>query len=116
MMTLPVLPDFVMLELEGYAETPDFGVKRTDMDGGIPKQRPTRSLAIISRSVSLLVDGEAQKAAFDAWYRLDIAGGSGWFTATLFGRVMRIRFADKTTWRLRQRNKWSCAATLETIG
>lgn len=115
-MTLPVLPDFVMLEIDGYAETPDYGIKRTDMDGGIPKQRPTRSLAITSRSVSLLVDGEAQKAAFDAWYRQDIAGGSSWFIATLFGRVMRIRFADKTTWRLRQRNKWSCAATLETIG
>jgi len=133
-MPLPVLPDYVMVELDSYSEKADYGVKRTDTDGGLPKQRPTRSLPITTRSCTLLIDGAMAKAKFDGWVRYDLAGGSGWFTLDMFpypatlvldfasgfygqDLPLQARFTGSPPeMKPRGRDKWSCSTTIETIG
>lgn len=132
-MPLPALPDYVMVELDSYSEKADYGLQRTDTDGGLPKQRPTRSLPITTRGCTLLLDGAIAKSKFDYWVRYDLAGGSGWFALDLFSgqaalvldfargyygqnRPVVARFTGPLEMKPRGRDKWSCSTTIETIG
>lgn len=115
-MSLPTLPDYVLIDLDGYTESPDYGVKRGDMDGGLPKQRPTRSLPVVERSLSMLLQSQDDKTAFDLWWRQELAGGVGWFTLSLFGQLLQARFVGKSSAKPRGIGKWTITATIETIG
>jgi hypothetical protein len=79
---MATFPTYAKILLEGYSETPDYGVLRTEMDGGIAKQRPRWSKAIVTRDAQIKVSNKTDKASFDTWARTDLNGGAGWFTWT----------------------------------
>lgn len=78
----PAFPAYARMLAEGYGETPDYGMLRSEMDGGLAKQRPTRTKAIVTRTVRVMVTSTADKINFDTYHRLSLSGGAGWFTFT----------------------------------
>lgn len=115
-MATPALPSFVLIDLDGYSEKSDYGLQRSAMDGGMPKQRARWSLPIVSRSVTLLIGGAGNRVIFDNWYGADLHGGADWFTVTLFGKPLRARFTEPLTFRPAGPDAWTASATIETIG
>ncbi|MGC0155493.1 hypothetical protein ACPRNU_23795, partial [Chromobacterium vaccinii] len=79
-MPIPTLPSFVLVSLDSYSEKPDYGLQRSPMDGGIPKQRAMRSIPIITRSVTLLIVDSGNRDVFDRWFAGELYGGATWFT------------------------------------
>ena len=67
------------LLLDGYQENPQPNMLRTDMDGGVAKQRPQSSLEIFNRPVSFLFT-QAEFIAFKEWRRGTVNNGADWFT------------------------------------
>lgn len=116
-MPLPTFPAYARLLREGFDESPNFGVQRSEMDGSVAKQRPRFSKPIVTRSATLLVDG--QKAAFDVWFRDDLNGGAGWFSwrdpvdgATKNARIV----SGKLQWRPVSPTLWQASVQIETLG
>lgn len=79
---MATFPNYACILREGYTESSDYGVLRTDMDGGIAKQRSRWSKPIVMRQVTIHVDNKTDKASFDAWMKTDLNGGAGWFDYT----------------------------------
>ncbi|OVE49460.1 hypothetical protein [Chromobacterium violaceum] len=115
-MAIPALPSFVLIDLDGYSEKSDYGLQRSAMDGGMPKQRARWSLPIVSRSATLLIGGAGHRAIFDNWYGEDLHGGADWFTLALFGKQLRARFTEPPTFRPAGPDAWAASASIETIG
>jgi len=112
-------PSYARIIRAGYGEEPDYGVLRTEMDGGIAKQRPRWSKAIVTRDVVIKVTGLGNKQAFDAWIKTDLSGGAGWFTWTdpLDGAAKQTRIVGgKYKWGEPQGQIWLASCQIETIG
>lgn len=111
-------PAYAKILLEGFNERPDYGVLRTDMDNGIAKQRPRRSLPIVTRDVTVLVLSAEDKQQFDAWFRDDLYGGTGWFSWTdpVDGVTKQGRFVGgQLTW-ASPGKVWKAQVQIETLG
>lgn len=76
---MATFPTYACVQLEGYQEKSDFLVLRSEMDSGVAKQRPRRSLPIVTRDVKVKVANKTEKTLFDTWVKNDIDGGTGWF-------------------------------------
>ncbi|MYZ44220.1 hypothetical protein [Schauerella aestuarii] len=79
-MATPNFPAYARILTEGYGEAPDYGMLRSDMDGGLAKQRPRRTKPIVTRTVRVMVRSTAERLAFDTFHRVSLFGGSAWFT------------------------------------
>lgn len=115
---MATLPSYVTVLVEGYRETPDYGVLRSDMDSSVAKQRPRRSLPIVQREVRLKVGTRSDKVAFDAWFKNDINGGADFFSYPdpIDGQTKQARFVGgEITW-ITPGNVFFIEAQLETIG
>ncbi|WP_434359920.1 hypothetical protein NF212_06540 [Parasalinivibrio latis] len=115
---MPLLPPYVRLAFD-YGETLDRGVIRTDMDGGIAKQRPRYSRAIRTRHVKLVVLSLADKLAFDRWWDTELNGGAEWFTYPdpLRGGTETARFVTASlAWRAVNRDVWEAQSDIESLG
>ncbi|RXZ42715.1 hypothetical protein [Crenobacter cavernae] len=118
-MPLPTFPPYARILRDGYDETPDFGVQRTEMDGGLAKQRPRYSTPIVTRAATLLVEHAADKRLFDDWFRAELAGGAGWFSWTdpVDGVSKSARVVDgKLQWKPSAGRAWLASTQLETLG
>jgi hypothetical protein len=115
---MATLPSNITVMVEGYAETPDYGVLRTEMDNSIAKQRPRRSLPIVIREVRLKVGTREDKVDFDDWFKNDINGGSGFFTYVdpIDEISKQARFVNGEIRWVTPGNVWFIEAQLETIG
>jgi len=115
---MAALPSSVRLLLNGYADSADYGVLRTEMDGGIAKQRPRRSLPVVTREATLMVHSLGDRLSFDAWARDEIQGGTGWFDfQTLDGTVRPARFVGgDIRWSSRGAGVWLAQVQIETLG
>lgn len=114
-------PDYALILAEGYAEEPDYGLVRTEMDGGIAKQRRRFSVPVISRSVTVKVISDADRARFDAWFRRDANGGASWFN--WLDPVDGVRKRARVTgtrppyrWQREGVGRWQAQLQIETIG
>ena len=76
---MAAFPAYACVLLEGYQEKANYSVLRSEMDNGIPKQRPRRSLPMVTRDVRVKLANKTTKAQFDTWVRVDLDGGTGWF-------------------------------------
>ncbi|WP_281661587.1 hypothetical protein [Microvirgula aerodenitrificans] len=118
-MALPVFPRRIRVIREGFEEDIDYGVLRTEMDGGVAKQRPRYSIPIVTRQVTLLARTLADRREFDRFVREDIAGGAGWFTWTdpVDGQSRRVRIVDgKVPWQAMTVDVWKASCKVESIG
>ncbi|SOE48109.1 hypothetical protein [Orrella dioscoreae] len=111
-------PEYACILLQGYTETPDYGVLRTEMDNGIAKQRPTRSLAIVTRAATIHVGVLANKLLFDEWARTAISGGAGWFNWTdpLTQTVKQTRIVGGRYEWSSPGKVWRATCQIETVG
>lgn len=91
-MSLPRFPNYAQMLRPGFDEAPNFGVQRSEMDSGLAKQRPTRTLPITPRNCGVFFGSLADRNAFMDWVRIDLAGGSGWFEwpDPLAGNVIKL--------------------------
>lgn len=115
---MATFPTYARILLAGFKEDADYGVLRTEMDGGIAKQRPRWTTPIVTRDINIHVDTVADKAAFDQWMRVDLNGGAGWFdwTDPLDMVAKQARFVSgKISWSSPGK-VWRAAAQLETVG
>lgn len=98
---MATFPSYADILLGGYSETQDTGVKRTETDGGIAKQRPGWSIPVVRRSASISVASLTDKQAFDTWMKNELAGGALWFDFTdpVDGKTKRAQIVGGTvTW------------------
>ncbi|HWL29960.1 MAG TPA: hypothetical protein VNQ97_13745 [Burkholderiaceae bacterium] len=96
---MATFPAYAKILLAGYSEQADYGVLRTEMDGGIAKQRPRWSKGIVTIDVNIKVSSRADKLLFDEWVKTDINGGAGWFDIRLDGVVKQARIVGgKVKW------------------
>lgn len=115
---MATFPSYAWIERDGYTETPDFGVLRTEMDGGLAKQRARWTKRIVRRKCSVLVGADTNKTQFDGWFKTDLYGGAGWFTYVdpVDGISKQARFVGgELAWQLRGAT-WAAQTEIETIG
>ncbi|MGF1862356.1 hypothetical protein [Photobacterium profundum] len=117
-MALPIFPDGVKLAMD-YGEDLDLGIDRTEMEGGIPKQRPKFSMPIMTRRAKVVATTFDDKVKFDHWYINDIKGAS-WFTykdPIRSSGTLTARFQEgKLSWHMVARNIWEANVVIESIG
>ncbi|QQB32223.1 hypothetical protein I6I07_16050 [Achromobacter deleyi] len=114
---MTTFPPYARIIDAGYSKKSDYGVLRTDMDGGIAKQRPRWTTPIVTRTVTILVHSVQDRDAFDAWMANEIRGGAGWFDWTDESGVLkqaRIVGGD-VSWTT-PGSVWTGQARLETVG
>lgn len=115
---MSTFPTYAKVLLSGFSESDDYGVLRTEMDSGIAKQRPTRSIPIVTREVVIHVETLADKNAFDAWRKTDLNGSVGWFDwlDPLDGVVKQTRIVGgKLQW-TSPGKVWRASGQIETVG
>jgi len=116
---MATFPSYAVIVQGGYSESPDYGVIRSEMDGGLAKQRPRWSKAIVTRDVTIEVVTKANKGLFDAWAKTDLNGGAGWFTWTdpLDDIAKQTRIVGgKYKWGEPLGPIWRAQCQIETIG
>lgn len=115
---MSAFPGYAKILLSGYSEDADYGVLRTEMDSSIAKQRPTRSLPVVTRTVVIHVETVADKNSFDAWRKNDLNGSTGWFDwlDPLDGVVKQTRIVGgKLQW-TSPGKVWRASGQIETVG
>lgn len=115
---MATFPTYACVLLEGYRETPNYNVLRTDMDVGVSKQRPRASLPIVTRSVRIKVENKTDKSLFDQWFKDDLNGGSGFFDYIdpLDSTTKQARFVGGQINWSSPGKIWIAEAQIETIG
>lgn len=115
---MAVFPTYARLILEGYSETPDYGVLRTEMDNGLAKQRARRSKPIVSRNAAVMVQSLEDRLEFDQWMDQDLHGGAGWFDfRALAGTVRPARIVGgRISWTSPGGGIWLGQVQIETVG
>lgn len=99
-------------------EEADYGMLRTEMDGGIAKQRARWTTPIRKRDVTIQVRTTVDRFAFDTWMRDDLRGGAGWFSWTdLDGSIKQARLVGGALrWVRAGGDIWNGQAQIETVG
>lgn len=87
------LPSYAKILFDGYGETFDPAVLRTEMERGVPIERTLNSDVIEEAAVSLYFATKADHAAFETWYFTTIKriGYFDWRHPRL-GVVVQARF------------------------
>ncbi|MYZ41424.1 hypothetical protein [Schauerella aestuarii] len=116
-MATPAFPSYACIQLDGYSESPNYGVIRSDMDG-LAKQRRRWTKPIVTRTVKLRLRDKYDKAVFETWFRTAIFGGTGWFTFTdpVDGLSKQGRFVGGAISWTSPGVIWFAQAQIETIG
>lgn len=115
---MAVFPIYAKVLRPGFSEEADYGVLRTEMDGGIAKQRARWSKPKVTRDVVVRVNNISSKLLFDEWVRSDISGGAGWFSwvDNRDGVTKQARIVNgKITW-ASPGSIWLGQCQIETIG
>lgn len=115
---MATFPVYACVLLEGYKEKASYSVLRSEMDNGVPKQRPRRSLPMVTREVRVKLADKAAKVQFDTWVRTDLDGGTGWFNYIdpIDGATKQARIVSgEVTWSS-PGVIWFADIKLETVG
>ena len=114
---MAVFPSYARVVLAGYSKSSDRGMLRTDMDGGIAKQRPRWTTPIVTRAVTILVQSIEDRDEFDAWMANEIGGGAGWFDwIDESGILKQARIVSGEVSWTTPGAVWTGQARLETVG
>ena len=69
---MATFPDYVCVLFDGYSESFDPSVLRTEMERGPPKQRVENSQVLMKVSATLAFQSDADVESFYLWYKNDI--------------------------------------------
>jgi hypothetical protein len=92
---MAALPSYVGVLFDGYSESFDPAIERTEMERGEPKQAVINSQVLMKLGVSLRFNSKADVASFETWY-FDTIGRIGTFTMThpRTGATITARFEN----------------------
>lgn len=116
---MATFPHYAQVLVEGYGEEADHGVLRTEMDGGLAKQRPRYNTPIVTRDATILVLSDEDKESFDAWIDDELKGGAGWFDWKVprTDRIVKARIVGgKYKWAEPMGTAWKATCQIETLG
>lgn len=115
---MATFPSYACILREGYTESSDYGVLRTEMDGGIAKQRARWTKPIVTRQAVIHVKDKNDKISFDLWVKTDLNNGAGWFDYTdpVDGTVKQARIKGGAIQWTTPGLVWRASCELETIG
>ncbi len=71
-------PDHAQILSDGFTESFDPSIERTDMERGVPKQRILNSRVLVKLTATLLFRSPQAVADFEDWY-FSTVGRIGWF-------------------------------------
>lgn len=71
-------PSYAKILTDGFSESFDPAVERTDMERGVPKQRLINSQVLVKLSATVFFRSSDDVAAFESWY-FDTIKRIGWF-------------------------------------
>jgi len=71
-------PSYAHILADGFTESFDPAVERTDMERGVPKQRLVNTQVMAKVSATILFRKKADIASFESWY-FDTIKRIGWF-------------------------------------
>lgn len=98
---MAAFPSYACILLAEYTEETNYGVLRTEMDGGIARQRARWTKPIRTRQCQIKVSNVTDKKSFDSWMLNDLNGGVAWFDYTdpLDGVTKQARIVGgKVSW------------------
>ncbi len=116
---MAAFPATAHIIFDGYAQTPQPAVSRTDMEDGPPKQFRRRSRVMVERPVTVYLNSKADFDDFNEWFRDDINRGAAWFdwvdpydSVTKQARIKGGRIDAKP--RRKAMDLWAVAMVIET--
>jgi hypothetical protein len=112
-------PSYAQFIRNGYTESSDYGVIRTDMDSGVAKQRARYSRSIKSRDCTILIRTKADLELFKGWVGDNLHGGVDWFDMKdpVTGKVIRSRIKEgKIDYTPVGYQIWNAQLTIESLG
>lgn len=116
---MATFPSYGILLNRGYKEQRDPLLVRTEMDGGVPKQRPRATRGMVKRPVTYRF-AAADYQSFVDWHRSDISNGTLWFdwtdprtSTTKRGRIVNGDISDAAPINAAG-TKWDVSFVLET--
>lgn len=71
-------PSYVHILTDGFSDSFDPSVERTEMERGVPKQRLVNSQVLVKLGATLFFRSAADVTAFETWY-FDTISRIGWF-------------------------------------
>ena len=78
---MATFPSIGTVMVAGYKQSPVSAVRRTAMDGGLPKQAAKFSRALLQRNITYLLTS-AEKSTFSTFFQDTINRGADWFQWT----------------------------------
>jgi hypothetical protein len=81
-MALPIFPTYPILMFEALEDTPQPNVRRTEMEGGLPKQAVKYTRQLVQTNVSYKLCGHTHNSEFRRWVRDTLKFGALWFMWT----------------------------------
>lgn len=69
---MAAFPAYLRLYRDPFAEKPEDGAQRTEMESGPPKQRVVASRVMVLRPVKYALDSKADYQSFTTWYHTTI--------------------------------------------
>lgn len=95
---MATLPSYVKVLFDGYSQTRESGLLRTEMESGPPRQARFKTRVMITRPVKLFIEGKSNFTAFETWFMNDLAGGSLFFNMAdpVSGATIQARFVGGT--------------------
>lgn len=92
---MTALPSYVTILQDGYSESFDPAIERTEMERGVPKQRIGNSQVLAKIGATLLFRSAEDVASFETWY-FDTIGRVDWFQMRhpRTGAVITARFEN----------------------
>lgn len=79
---MATLPSYVKILFDGYQQTRESGILRTEFENGPPRQARFKSRVMITRQAKLYIDSNADFQTFETWFKNDLQGGALFFTMT----------------------------------
>ncbi|WP_159990804.1 hypothetical protein [Pelistega ratti] len=112
-------PSYAKFLREGYAEELDYNIQQSDMDSGLKKQRPGRSVPLKTYKGSILLKGLKNKQLFEQWLK-SIGNGTQYFSyhdpMSLVTKTCRfINPKWEFSLKLREKQIWEVSCEMETI-
>lgn len=88
-------PSYAQILADGFTESFDTAIERTEMERGVPKQRLINSQVLVKLSATLLFRSPQAVSDFEAWY-FGTIGRIGWFQLRhpRTGELITVRFED----------------------
>jgi hypothetical protein len=95
---MATLPSYVKILFEGYSQTRESGILRTEFETGPPRQARFKSRVMITRDARLYISGNNNFQSFETWFMNDLKGGALFFNLTdpVKGTTTEGRFVGGT--------------------